>query len=359
MTPRLLLLNNQGLAAVGGGPSIMRHLVRHLAGRYRVTVASHDDPAPGWDVAQVRLGAPPAAGRLWRVAPLHKAWSLRLPGRLPGRLPVGLLEDADLVVVLDVHAGLAVRAARRLVYVSLSCVPLQERAMGAGLPLMLQYAWLERILAQRAGAVVVSSRAHAADLRRWTGLPGLSPVVLHPVLPGEAVDEPPGGVMMILAAGRLVVGKRFDAVVDLARRLQDLPVRWVIAGDGPERGALEAAAAGLPVRFAGAVPDLTGLLAEASVLVHPSPYESFGMTVFEAVRAGRPVLCGPGAGVREVLPNAFVVQAGAMEAGMRRLVTDPAHRAAMERLARQAGRRALATNYAEGFEAVVRGVLAG
>ena len=353
MTPRILLLNNQGLAAVGGGPSIMRHLVRHLAGRYRVTVASQDDPAPGWDVAQMRLGAPPAAGRLWRVAPLHRAWSMRRAG-----LPAGLLEDADLVVVLDVHAGLAVRGARRLVYVSLSCVPLQERAMGAGLPMMLQYAWLERILAQRAGAVIVSSRAHAADLRRWTGLPGLVPVVLHPVLPGGAVSEPPGGVMMILAAGRLVVGKRFDAVIDLARRLRDLPVRWVIAGDGPERGALEAAAAGLPVRFAGAVPDLAGLLAEASVLVHPSPYESFGMAVFEAVQAGRPVLCGPGAGVREVLPDAFVVEAGAMEASLRRLVTDPAHRAAMERLARHAGRQALATDYAGGFEAVVRAVLA-
>ena len=355
MTPRLLLVNNQGLGAVGGGPSIMRHLVRHLAGRYRVTVASQEAAVPGWDVAQVRIDAAPAAGRLWRVAPLHRAWSMRLPA--------GLVEDADVVVVLDVHAGLAVRRARRLIYMSLSCVPLQERAMGAGLSMMLQYAWLERILAQRAGAVagggVVSSRAQGRDLRRWTGLRGLAPVVLHPALPGEAVDEPPGGVPMILAAGRLVAGKRFGAVIELARRLRDLPVRWVIAGDGPERAALEAAAAGLPVRFAGAVPDLAGLLAEASVLVHPSPYESFGMAVFEAVQAGRPVLCAPGAGVREILPAAFVVEEGAMEASVRRLVTDPAHRAAMERLARQAGRRALAVSYAEGFEGVVRGVLAG
>ncbi len=349
MTPRLLLLNNQGLGALGGGPSIMRHLVARLGCRYRITVASQEPAVPGWDVTQVRVSAVGAAGRLWRVAPLRRAWGQRLPE--------GLVDGADVVVAMDVHAARAVRHARRLVYVSLSCVPLQERAMGSGLAMMLQYAALERMLAGRADAVVVSSRAHGRDLRRWTGLAGLQPQVLHPALPGAAVDDPPGGTPMVLAAGRLVAGKRFAAVIELARRMRDVPVRWVIAGDGPERGALEAAAAGLPVRFAGAVPHLSALLAEASVLVHPSPYESFGMAVFEAIQAGRPVLCGPGAGVGELLPPEFVVEIGAAEAALRRWLTEPPHRAAMERLARQAARRALATSYADGFDAVLRRVL--
>lgn len=359
MTARLLVLNNQGLAGVGGGPTILRHVVEGLAQQYRTTVASWDMAAPGFAaVEQVRLEAPTAPGRWWRIAPVRRAWHWR------NSLPPALIRSADLVIVLDVHAGLAMARLRprRLLYVSLSSAPLQEAAMGLGRFGVWQYARLERLLAKHAATTLVSSHAHRAALRRNAGPVRIA--VLHPALPGPELPHAEGPVT-ILAAGRLVRGKCFHVIIDLAERLRDLPCRWIFAGDGPERAALQARAlaAGLAnrVAFVGAVPDIGPLLAQSHLLVHPSRYESFGMAVFEAARAGRPVLFGPDAGVREVLPKDCVVDFAAMmpvEARLRRLILDAPHRADLATRTRLAAEAALATPYLDGIRGVIGRLLA-
>ncbi len=354
--PRLLFLNNQGLAGVGGGPGILRNLVRGLAADHAVTVASQDAPAEGFGVTQVRLPCPAPPGRLWRIAPMLRAW------QTADAMPPGLLGQADIVVVLDVHAALALRRrTARMVYLSLSCVPLQERAMGMAWPGVLQYAWLERQLAACADAVVVASRAHAAALRRWTGLRRLSPTVLHPVFPGAPAPRTGPAIMTILAAGRMVPGKDFGVILDLAHRLRDLPCRWVLAGDGPALQALRARSAARAlddrVRFAGAVADLAPLLAQCDLLVHPSRYESFGMVLVEAMLAGRPVLCGPNVGAMELMPPGTAVDVqdlDAVERRLRALIADPAARGTAAAQAQKAAQLALAPAYIDGFRAVLR-----
>ena len=87
------------------------------------------------------------------------------------------------------------------------------------------------------------------------------------------------------------------------RRLPD--IRYIIAGSGPYRDALEQLADSLgiadAVEFAGFVPDeeLAGLYATADVVVLPSreirpgvPVEGFGITLMEAAVAGKSVVAG-------------------------------------------------------------------
>lgn len=371
--PALLFLNNQGLAGLGGGPTILRHLVDGLSEEYDITVASQDPPAeeeqrPYPGVTQVQLAQPPPPGRLWRIAPVLRA------RHLAKILPPELIQQASLVIAIDVHTGLALRRTRpaRMAYLSLSCVPIQERAMGSGAASTLQYAWLERQLARQAEAVIVSSQAHAADLHRWTRLPALRPIVLHPTLPpSRAGERPPNtppapAAVTILAAGRLVAGKNFTAIIALADRLRDLPCRWVIAGDGPDLPSLQAEAAAkyleARISFPGAAPDLQDLLAQSDILLHPSHYESFGMVLFEAMHAGLPVLCGPKVGAIEIMPPGadFVLdmtRLDAVEARLRALIADPALRTTLGRLAHTSARAALDPAYLDGVRGVIRQLL--
>lgn len=355
---RVLFLNNQGLGSMGGGVTILRHLVRDLGRDHAVTVASFDDASGADGVREIVL-ARPRPGRVWRLGPLHRARTLARS------LPPSLVQDADTVVALDCHfaAALARRRPRRLVYLSLSCIARQEWAASPGAQGLLdaaQYAWLEHRIAQAADALVVASPLHEAGLRRWARVTRPA-TVLAPIFPSFAPPPSPGPPrpVTILAAGRLEPGKNMAAVIDLARRLRDQPCRWVIAGDGPQLAALRAQAEGLPVAFAGRVPDLAPLLAEADVFVHPSRYESFGIVVMEAMRAGLPVLCGAAAGCADLVRAA---QAGhvadfsrpdAVAALLRLLIADAGLRARLGEAGQIAVARALGTPYVDGFRAVL------
>ncbi|GAA2918525.1 MULTISPECIES: glycosyltransferase [Streptomycetaceae] len=100
--------------------------------------------------------------------------------------------------------------------------------------------------------------------------------------------------------GRLVPGKRFDLLI---RAVAALPGAWlVLAGDGPEAGALRALAtrAGIAdrVRFLGecgagaGTPHIPAVLWAMDTFVSASREETFGLAVVEAMAAGLPVVHG-------------------------------------------------------------------
>jgi len=370
----IAFLNNQGLASIGGGVTILRRLVADLAPDHTITVLSFDQPDTAPDgVRQVTMDPPePPSGPLWRIAPLHRARQLARAA-----VPEALRE-ADLVVALDCHFADLLRRVRprRLIYLSLSCTPRQEWFGGSGVHAglrFLQYAWLERRMAALAGRTVVASEAHAAEMRRHELMPGFRPLVLHPVFPVPgAAPRPPrqAETVTVLSAGRLEPGKNFGAVLDLAARLTDLPCHFVIAGGGPELGRLHAKALALGVgdrvTFAGPVPSLDPLLAEADLFLHTSRYESFGIAPFEAMRAGVPPVCAKGAvvGCREVMRDgvdSLFVEFGQPEAAaqaVRHLISDRPARERMGEAARSAAARVLAQDYAARFRAAVTEMLA-
>jgi glycosyltransferase involved in cell wall biosynthesis len=144
-------------------------------------------------------------------------------------------------------------------------------------------------------------------------------------------------------AGRLTAQK------SLARALDALAgadgVRLLIAGEGPDREALERRAAELGisdrVRFLGAQPRerIVELFRAADASILSSSWENFPHTVVEALAVGTPVLAMEAGGVGEVVrdgENGLLVPAGdtdALAAAVRRYFSDPALRDRLRRAA--------------------------
>jgi len=126
---------------------------------------------------------------------------------------------------------------------------------------------------------------------------------LKPSASRDALREAFGvssGTKLLLAAAHLTHRKGLDiALRALSRCVADETdgvsdaVLWV-AGDGPERSALEALVAelelGARVRFLGSRQDIPDLLAAADLLLMPSRSEGLGIAALEAMAAGLPVL---------------------------------------------------------------------
>jgi len=122
--------------------------------------------------------------------------------------------------------------------------------------------------------------------------------------PGSAIPRKPlftpYGIPLILAMGRLHRNKAFDILLEAVARVPDVYL-W-IAGEGPERGNLEALAEKLAVkprvRFLGWRDDIEDLLATCDLFVCPSRLEPLGNVVIEAWAQGVPVVAadsyGPG-----------------------------------------------------------------
>lgn len=105
----------------------------------------------------------------------------------------------------------------------------------------------------------------------------------------------------VLFVGRLVKVKGVELLIDAMKRLPG--VRLVLIGDGPERAALERAAAGLDVKFEGMLPhdEVRARFGQAAVLVQPSLAEGMPNTVLEAMAHGLPVVATAVAGVPEIV----------------------------------------------------------
>ena len=153
--------------------------------------------------------------------------------------------------------------------------------------------------------------------------------------------------VLVVLASRLAAQKRPDlalaAVAELVAR--GVPVRLVVAGDGPLAASLARRAASLPVTFAGFVtsrPALAQLLAAADVVLAPGPIETFGLAALEALASGTPVVCHEASALPEV-----VGAAGAVAPGTGRAFADAVERV-LERPA--AERRSAARRRAERFD---------
>lgn len=106
--------------------------------------------------------------------------------------------------------------------------------------------------------------------------------------------------------------KGFDLVFDAWRELSREPswdVDLAVVGGGAEAGAWTRRAAehgiSRSIRFLGFRDDVPRLLAAADILVHPSRYEAYGLSVHEALCRGLPVIVAGTAGVVERLTPDF------------------------------------------------------
>jgi len=142
---------------------------------------------------------------------------------------------------------------------------------------------------------------------------------------------------LILGVGALEAEKRYDGLIDAVARLPQPRPAVLIIGEGSRRGALAAAAAarGVDLRLPGTVPHetLAAAYAAATVFVHPSTMEAFGIAVAEAMACGCPVIVADAGSLPEVVGDAGVVvppdDPAALADALRDLLSDQARRDAL------------------------------
>ena len=169
-------------------------------------------------------------------------------------------------------------------------------------------------VARASAAVVATDHALTEIVERYLGCPAARQVVIPNAINvsrcresarvdhGCALLAKHGleqAAPLFLSVGRLEANKGFDVMVAaLAQIANDLPAAWtwVLAGDGPERGAIRKAiaAAGLEAHcvLPGRVDerDLHSWYAIADWFVHPTRYEGSSLVTLEAMAHARPVI---------------------------------------------------------------------
>ena len=130
-----------------------------------------------------------------------------------------------------------------------------------------------------------------------------------------------------------------------ALRTSKPALRWVVAGEGPERGTLEQLAHELGVhdvvRFLGHTDAVAPLLADATVVVSCSLAEGLGSTLIDAMALARPIVATAVGGVPELLaPDAGLLvpqgETAPLAAAVERILANAAEAAALGRRARSA-----------------------
>jgi glycosyltransferase involved in cell wall biosynthesis len=179
--------------------------------------------------------------------------------------------------------------------------------------------WRTAVLLRRAARVAVLWRGAADTVRRLHGVPAGRiavipngvPVDDHPVPgPGDRLAARshlglPAEAPVVACIGALSAEKRVGAVIDAVASLPG--VHLLVAGDGPQRAALEARAtaggAADRVHFAGVLPGPGSALAGADVVVLASRTEGMPGVLIEAGLAARPCVATAVGGVAAVVED--------------------------------------------------------
>jgi glycosyltransferase involved in cell wall biosynthesis len=301
---------------VGGPASHAPEVAGFLAGRgheVEVVVTADSAPAPAaYPVRWVRRSLPPGARHAEGV-----------------RLVASRARWADVVYTTGMfgRSSLGGLLARRPVVVKLTADPAYERAR--------RWGWFDGTLAEfqreqgrrtlplrrardldlRRAAHVVTPSAYLRELVLGWGVPAARVTVLPNPAPAVPELRPRDELRAELGfdgptlvfAGRLTAQKSLPLGIEAARRAG---VALAIAGDGPDRAALESAGG---ARFLGPLPRgrVLALFRAGDAALLSSSWENFPHTVVEALAVGTPVIATRTGGVAEVVSdgeNGLVVE---------------------------------------------------
>ncbi|MBB3594852.1 glycosyltransferase involved in cell wall biosynthesis [Rhizobium sp. BK529] len=125
----------------------------------------------------------------------------------------------------------------------------------------------------------------------------------------------PPEIKLVGAVGRLHPSKGNDVLISAFLRVVADDAALVIAGDGPQRAALERLSKASRRIHLGFCEDVAGFLQNLDLFVSPSREESAGLAILEAMSEGLPIITTATDGPSEYLKNYPVrfVQAGSVE----------------------------------------------
>ena len=243
--------------------------------------------------------------------------------------------------------GYYAQVARRALRLPLIVTAQGERTMDAG-RIYQRSPFMNRMLCAllaQADHITACSRHTLDDLEGWYGQPfGPQAEVVYNGIDLSSFADPkpyPHPRPYILGIGRHVPQKGFDVLLNAFAQSGQESHDLLLAGDGPERGALERLAANLRledrVRFVGRAdrPLAVSLFAGCSFFVLPSRQEPQGIVNLEAMAAGKAVLAARVGGVPEIVLNGETgllvpaEDAPALAEAIPRLAADPSLRQAL------------------------------
>jgi glycosyltransferase involved in cell wall biosynthesis/aminoglycoside phosphotransferase (APT) family kinase protein len=355
--------------ATGGAERVALALLRGLdPGRWRPVLVVHDHAAlaglireaRGLDVAVHVVPAPGGPGGLSALLPLarvlrnlrpavvhvHRSWARSgnvgvLAARL-ARVPA-IVSTEHLYLESTPRRG---RLVRRLVDVSVDRHIAVSEHIAAALRDRL------RVSPSRISVVY-----NGIDARRMR-------VVTDPGLRATLRGDPAHSVVLLPA--RLERQKRQALLLEAIAGLPDVVA--VLAGDGPDRSALERLAADLGiidrVRFLGIRDDVPALMAAADAIALPSDAEGLPLVALEALAARKPLVATGIGGTREVVEDGVTGRlvppgdAAALGEALREVLADPVQAARMAASGQEVvERRFSEQQMTRGVEAVYRAVL--
>ena len=223
------------------------------------------------------------------------------------------------VDLLHVHCvssnGYYAQVVRRALHLPLVVTTHGERTMDAG-QIYQRSAFMNRMLCAllaEADHITACSQHTLDDLEGWHGQPfgPRAQVVYNGIdLSSFTSAKPyPHPRPYILGIGRHVPQKGFDVLLQAFAQAHQTSHDLLLAGNGPERPALERLAADLGladrVRFVGRAdrPIAVSLFAGCSFFVLPSRQEPQGIVNLEAMAAGKAVLASRVGGVPEIVQD--------------------------------------------------------
>ncbi|MGH9265405.1 MAG: glycosyltransferase family 4 protein [Acidimicrobiales bacterium] len=338
-TGPVLLVNNSG--TFGGAELYLERLMTARPPDVGMRLAARDPSPPRLLEAAAAAGVPVTR---WRPGP---AGLLRLYREMRG---AGLVH-LNMAWGGDHAHALALAWPVRRPVVGTVHIWVRPRSSLRRRVMALGYRRLRRVIA-------VSAEIRDAVVDQLGVPAGRVDVVPNGVPFAEPPVRDPHETVVIGALGRLVPAKGFDLLIEAVGRLRDRGhhLEAVIAGEGPERDALERAAEGLPVRLAGFVTDVGAFLGGVDVFCLPSRWEGLPFALLEAMMAGAPcvaagvgdVAMGVGATGRIVPPD----DVDALTSALEELVASPELRAQLGRAAHERARDRF------GMDAFVAGTLA-
>jgi len=259
----------------------------------------------------------------------------------------------ELVHAHAVDVGSAVvRAAKR------ERIPILLTCHGVWFPYRPRWSllgWVERSLLHQGYDAISSVDSASVNAIRRAGLPRAFLVPNGVDVSEFRMTGLAQSPVRFLFVGRHVYQKGIDVLLEATALVKSrVPEPFVLelAGDGPERQALERRARGLgladTVRFLGSLPrpDLIEAYGRATVFVLPSRFEGFPLALLEAWAAGLPVIASKVGGIPDLCNegNAMLVPAGQAEPladSMISLLRDPIRRESLG----AAGRDLVRTQY--------------
>ncbi|GII96591.1 glycosyltransferase family 4 protein [Sinosporangium siamense] len=225
-----------------------------------------------------------------------------------------------------------------------------HNAATAGGAIGAVYAALERVVA-RGATVVLGVSPDLEERMRALGARDVRAAVVPapPHEPGRSAEEVrrelgAGERPVLLTVARLAQQKGLETLLDTAAVPYPEEPLFVVAGDGPLRGALEERIdrEGLPVRLLGARNDVADLLSVAHAVVVPSRWEGQPLSVQEALRAGCPIVATAVGGLPAMVGDAGTLVAygdvAAMRGAVREVLADAERRERLAAAARVRGR---------------------